>query len=160
MPAASVASISICPLRAGNVTPLTLISSWSSLLIALFRQYFHHSGRGRLLRNNAATMLNIVFEFVAVVVNETLYRPCRRIAKRADRMSLDLVRDIHEHIHIGRLATTRQNPSYHAIHPAGALAARSALTARLRVIESRDALEHPHHIGRLVHHDYCRGPER
>ena len=47
-----------------------------------------------------------------------------------------------------------------AVHPAGALAARRALAAGLGHVEARDALEHPHHAGGLVHDDDGAGAER
>ena len=47
-----------------------------------------------------------------------------------------------------------------AVEPAGAFAARRALAARLGVVEARDALEHAHHAGGLVHHDHGRRADR
>ena len=41
----------------------------------------------------------------------------------------------------------------HAVHPAGAFAARRALAAAFRVVETRDALAGAHHAGGFVHHD-------
>ena len=43
---------------------------------------------------------------------------------------------------------------HHPVHPAGPLAARGALPARLHVVKARDPLRHPHHARGVVHdHD-------
>src|SRR5690606_2265797 len=47
----------------------------------------------------------------------------------------------------------------HAVHPAGALAARGALAAALLHVEARDALAGADHARGLVHDDHRAGAE-
>src|SRR5690606_35772975 len=108
----------------------------------------------------AVAVLDHVLELVPEVLDEALHGPSGCIAERADRVAFDLVRDIDEHVEVLLAALARQDSAQHAIHPAGAFAARRALTARFGVVEPRDALQDAHHAGGFVHHDHRTGAER
>ena len=74
-------------------------------------------------------MLDHVLELVEKVLQETLYRPGRRITECADRMPFDLVRDRQQQVEVIRSALTVDDSRQHPMQPAGALAARRALPA-------------------------------
>src|SRR5690606_23237377 len=133
MPARSVTSISISPLRASSGTPLTSILTVSSLM-------FRYASRrdAQVLDDAAPAVLDHVLELVPEVLQEALHRPGGRVPERADRVALDLVRDVHEHVQIRPRALAFDDSGQHAPEPAGAFAARRALAARLRHVEARD----------------------
>ena len=57
------------------------------------------------------------------------------------------------------LRLARLDPLEQPQHPARALAAGRALAARLVLVEVDEVLRHPHHAGRVVHHDGAGGAE-
>src|SRR5512139_1240519 len=141
----------MAPLRALTGTPSTSMLTSSSLI---------PSCRAAARLDDAVAVLDVVLELVPEMSDEALHGPRRRVAERADSVSLDVVGDAHQHIHVFLAALARQDPRERAVEPAGALAARRALAAGLHVIEAREALEHAHHVGGLVHDDNRRGADR
>src|SRR5690606_22162116 len=133
MSARSVTWISISPLRASMGTPFTSILTVSSLMSVMPSA----SRRDvQVLDDAASAVIDHVLEFVPEVLQEALHRPRGGVAERADRVSLDLVRDVDQHVEIRASAFTVDDSAQHAVHPARALAARGALAAGLRRVEA------------------------
>src|SRR6185503_6730910 len=61
------------------------------------------------------------------MLDQTLDRPRRGIAQRADRVPLDLLGDVLQRVDLLDARIARHHAFHHAPHPAGALAARRAL---------------------------------
>src|ERR1700761_1733448 len=160
MPAGSVACMIIWPFLACTGMPLTSMLTISSAMSlgSLRRQAL--TGPGSAIDQGAALVLDHVLELVAKMLDEALHRPRRGIAECADGVPLDAVRHIDQQGHVLGAALAVDDPAQHAIHPAGALAARRALAAGLGHVEACPALERPHHAGGLVHDDDCAGAER
>src|SRR5512141_3026237 len=137
MPCASVAWMSIAPLRAFTGTPSTsmLTSSW------LMSRSSLGSRRAAARLDEAVGVLGVMFELVPVMADEALHRPRGSVAERADGVALDLVGDVDEHVDIGLPALPRQNPLERAFQPAGAFTARSALATGFHVIEPREPMQ-------------------
>src|SRR5215469_9135465 len=160
MPLRSVARMTVSPLCACTGTPSTTILTRSS---AMSVSVGARSGGLRpwgLGHEAASAVVDHVLELVTVMLEEALHRPGGGIAERADGVSLDVVRHIEQEPQLLAPRLPGEHAPEHAVHPAGALAARRALPARLRHVEARDALEHPHHAGGLVHDDGGAGAER
>src|SRR6186713_489123 len=109
---------------------------------------------------HAHMMRHVILELIAEVLHEALHGPRRGVAERADRVTLDLVRDVDEHVELLLATLPALDATDDAVHPARAFAAGRALPAGLGVVEARDALENPHHAGRLVHDDDGARAER
>src|SRR5579864_4057343 len=101
-------------------------------------------------------MVDHVFELVPEVLECTLHRPRRSIAKAADGVTFDPPCDIEQQSELLAARLAGENPLHEPVHPPGPLAARCALTARLGLVETGDPLQDAHHAGGLVHHDYTR----
>src|SRR3954453_9953096 len=104
--------------------------------------------------DNAVAVFDHVLELVPEMFHETLHRPRRRVAKCTDRVTFDLVGDIHQHVEILFAAFACEDSLQHAIHPAGTFPAWRTLTAGLRVVEARNTLEHTDHARRYIHDDH------
>src|SRR5690606_17890785 len=86
--------------------------------------------------------------------DEALHGPRRGVAECADRVTLDAPRDTVQQVEVLAPPLAGEDAPDYPVHPPGPLAARRALAAGLGVVEAADALQHPHHAGRLVHdHD-------
>src|SRR5512139_3172707 len=131
----------IAPLRALTGTPSTSMLTRSSLI---------PSCRAAARLDDAVAVLDVMLELVPEVSDETLHRPRGRVAERADGVAFDVVGDADQQVHVFHAALAGEDAPQRAVQPAGALAARRALAARLHVVEARQALEHPHHVGRIV----------
>src|SRR5512139_713317 len=101
MPAASVAWMSIWPLRACSGLPSTSMLTRSSLIRSV-SGVFLRSGRGpRLGADDAAPAVgDHVLELVAEALHEALHRPRRCVAERADGVALDLVGDADQQVQV------------------------------------------------------------
>src|SRR5215469_2085478 len=152
MPFASVTRMIVSPLRALRGLPLTSTLTNSSAMLCRPRSKL-------FLDDAAAAVIDHVLELVPEMLEEALHRPGRRIAERTDGVALDAVGDIDEERELLAPRLAREHALQQSIHPARSLAARRALAAGLRHVEARDALEHPHHAGGLVHDDDRRGPD-
>src|SRR5690606_19933880 len=123
----SVTSISISPLRASRGTPFTSTVILSSLM---FRSPQPLRCDAQVLDDAAPAVIDHVLELVAEMLQKALHRPRRRVAERADRMPLDLLRDADERVEVGARPLAFDDSRQHAIEPPRAFAARRALAAR------------------------------
>src|SRR6516225_11880797 len=159
MPLRSVARMTVSPLCACTGTPSTTMLTRSSAMSVSVRA---RSGRLRpqpIGHEAPSAVIDHVLELVPVVLEEALHRPGRGVTEGADGVPLDVVRYIEQQSELGAARLPGEHALEHAVHPAGALAARGALSARLHHVETRDALEHPYHAGGLVHDDGRSGAE-
>src|SRR5882672_2249798 len=146
------------------IWPLRALSGWpfTSMLTSSSAMAVRISGRSRdaVSDHAAALVFDHVFEFVAEVLDGALHGPRRRVAERADRVAFDAVRDIDDEVQVLHAPFACEDSLHHAVHPARAFPAGRALATGFGFVEARDALEHLHHAGRLVHHDDRRGTDR
>src|SRR5579862_9359723 len=151
----------ISPLWAFTATPSTsMLTSFSAMELHPLRSPSGGLRSQGVADEAAAAVIDHVLELVAVVLEEALHGPRGRISEGADRMALDAVGDIEQKSQLLAARLARDSPLQHAVHPAGAFAARCALAARFGHVKARDALQGPHHAGGLVHHDGRAGAER
>src|SRR4029077_6316647 len=139
MPSRFAASITVAPCATSTCLPST-----SNLSIA---------ARSDIWLHQAVLVVDVVLEFVAEMLDETLHRESSGIAQRADGASGDVVGHRVELVQILVATLAALDPVDHAPQPAGAFAARRALSAGLLVIEVRQAQQRFHHAARLVHDD-------
>src|SRR5690242_9264782 len=104
-------------------------------------------------RHDALLVRDMVLELGAEVRDEALHRQRGRVAECADRASLDVVRDVRQHVEVLGATVAVLDAIDHPPHPAGALATRRALAARLFEVEVRQAQQALHHAPRLVEDD-------
>jgi hypothetical protein len=100
-----------------------------------------------------------VLDLVPEMADQALDRPGRRIAKRADRVPLDLLGDVEQHVDLLDLGLALHQPVHHPHHPARALAAGRALAAAFVLVELRQPPDRLDDVGGLVHHDHRRGAQ-
>src|SRR5947209_12013981 len=95
-----------------------------------------------LLRRNAVGFDGIMRRLVRISIDapldlrpempdQPLDRPRRRVAKRADRVSLDLRRDFEQHVDLTLMRAALGHAAHDPPHPARALAAGRAPAAAL-----------------------------
>src|SRR6185503_1609798 len=149
--------MSISPLRASSGAPFTSMRMVSVLMSADSAVSCSHPGAAV---RHAHVMSDVILELVAEVLDEALHGPGGCVAEGADRVAFDLVRDVHQHVELLLASLAALDAADHAIHPAGSFATRRALSARLRIVEAGDALQHAYHAGRLVHDDDRARAER
>src|SRR5438105_4462587 len=82
-----------------------------------------------VIRDEALPVVDVILEFVAEMLDEALHRQRCGIAERADGASGDVVRDRNQRVEILGLPLAVLDPIDHAPEPAGAFAARRALSA-------------------------------
>src|SRR5215471_1398105 len=111
-------------------------------------------GRSDVLGNNALLVMDVMLEFAPEVLDEAFHGERRRIAERADRPALDVVRDGIQKIEILEASLAILDALHHAIQPARALTARRALPARLLEVEIREPHQALHHAARVVDDDH------
>src|SRR5205814_4741393 len=134
------------------------LPSTMSLVISLVPSLRRHAHRlGVRVRG---ILVDPPFDLGAEMADQALHRPGRAVAERADRVALDLGRDLHQHVDLALVCAAFRHTGKHAPHPAHAFAARRALAAALVLVEIRDAGHGADDVGRLVHHDHGRGTER
>src|ERR1700750_3411481 len=83
-------------------------------------------------------IINAAFDLRTKRADQTLDRPCRRVAERADGVAFDLLGDFQQHVDLTLVSAAFDHAGQHAPHPAGAFAARRALAATLMLEEVRD----------------------
>src|SRR5260370_22676664 len=110
------------------------------------------TARARAPRPSRRLLLNLRLEVRAELREEPEHRPRRGVAERADRVAGDAVRDRREQLEIVRLAVAVGDAPRDLLEPAGALAARRALPARLVREELHDPPRRLRDIGLIVHH--------
>ena len=91
--------------------------------------------------------------------DQALDRPGRGVAERADRVALDLLGNVEQHVDLALVRAALGHAADHAPHPARALAARRALAAALVLVEIAEPGDGADDVGRLVHHDDRRRAE-
>lgn len=91
------------------------------------------------------------------VPDEPLHGPRRRIPQRADRVSLDLLGHLPQHIDLLEPRVAAPHPRHDVVQPARALAAGGALAARLVLVEVGQAGDGVDGVRALVHHDHWGG---
>lgn len=69
------------------------------------------------------------------VPQQSLHRPRGGISQCADRVSLDFLGQLLEHLNLALMRPTDDEAVHHLLKPGGALTARRALTARLVLVE-------------------------
>src|ERR1700716_580104 len=149
----------IWPLRALSGTPLTSILTVSSLM-GLCRRRVGCRGCRVTVDDGAALVLDHVLKLMPEVLQETLHRPRGGIAQRADGVALDAIGDVQQQPEILASPLAGDDSLQHAVEPSRAFAAGCALTAGLRHVKARQALQRAHHARRLVHDDDGAGAER
>src|SRR4029077_20325304 len=89
----------------------------------------------------AAAEGGVLFELGAELGSERPRGHGSSVRQRTDGVALDVVGDVQEQIDVGRRGGPILEPRQHAMEPAGALAARRALAARLVVEEAAQVQE-------------------
>src|SRR5690606_18477112 len=87
------------------------------------------------LNGVAGIIVNALFNFRTEIADQTLNGPCSRIAKRADRVTFNLLGHVEQHVDFTLLRVTLDHAFHHAPHPAGAFAAWRALAAAFMLEE-------------------------
>ena len=95
----------------------------------------------------------------AEMADQPLHRPHRAVGQRADRVALDLVGDVEQHVDLRDRGVAFDHALHDPPHPAAALAAWGALAAALVLVEFRQPRDRLHDVGRFVHHDDRGGAE-
>ena len=95
-------------------------------------------------------------DFRAEMLDQALDRPGGRIAECTDGVSLNLARHLLQRVNFVNFGVATNKALHHPPHPAGALAARCALTTALMLVEIGQARNGLHHVGALVHDDDAR----
>src|ERR1700759_2975233 len=98
----------------------------------------------------ARVFIDAALDLRTEMPQQALYRPRGAIAEGADRVTLDLLRHLEQHVDLTLVGATFGHAGEHAPHPAHAFAARRALTAALVFVEVGDARHGAHDIRRLV----------
>ena len=82
-------------------------------------------------------MIDVMLELRPKMLDEALHRQRGGIAERANRSTLDVIRDGGQHIEVFLTALAVLDPVHHSPEPTGAFAARRALAARFLEVEIR-----------------------
>src|SRR5262245_14789451 len=106
----------------------------------------------RAVRERAALLLDVAKELVLELLREAPGRPRGRVAQSADRVPLDIVGNREDDAEIARGPIARLDLPEESLQPAGPLAARRALPARLVGEEAGRDPGRAHHANRVVHH--------
>src|SRR6266851_8802644 len=114
---------------------------------------------GGLGRSGSAIRRDPPLELRTEMPDQPLHRPGRSVAECTDRVALDLVGDVKQHVDLGHLRLALYHALHHAPDPARALAAGRALTAALMHVELREPRDRLHDIGGFVHYDNRGGAE-
>src|SRR4030081_682900 len=83
----------------------------------------------------ARILVDTLLDLVTEMRDQPLDRPRRRIAERADGVTLDLLGDIEQHVDLALVGAALGHPGQHTPHPPRALAAGRALAAALMLVE-------------------------
>src|SRR6266540_2449168 len=86
-----------------------------------------------------AVFVDATLDLVPEMAQQALHRPGRAVPERADGVTLDLGRDLHQHVDLALVGAAFGHAAEHPPHPAHALPAGRALAAALVLIEIRDA---------------------
>jgi len=75
------------------------------------------------------------FDLAAEGADQSLHWPGSSVAERADSVALNLVGELLQHVNLREVGIAELHALEHVDHPAGAFTARSALAARLVLVE-------------------------
>src|SRR5690242_5555838 len=114
MPSRSAAWMIISPLRALAGLPSISMLTRSSDMCSL-DSGGRASGTGP---DEAAAVVDVVLELLAVVLDEALYRPGGGVAEGADGVAFYLLGDVHQHVQVFLPALAVLDALDHAVHPA------------------------------------------
>mmetsp|Transcript_15536 Transcript_15536/g.21831 ORF Transcript_15536/g.21831 Transcript_15536/m.21831 type:complete len:217 (+) Transcript_15536:164-814(+) len=84
------------------------------------------------------------------MTNQTLDRPGSSIPKSTDSVALNLTGQLIQHIDLSEIGVTFLHAGHNVVEPSGAFTARSALSARLVLVEGRQTANSSNHVGTLV----------
>src|SRR5437016_6179190 len=116
-PAISQACIRVVP----SSTSISVPSTISCFGIVFIRSLLcRHASLLRLV------IVDTLFDHRTEVLDQTLYRPRRRVAERADGVAFDLFRDVKQQIDLALLGFATLHALEHPPHPARAFAAGRA----------------------------------
>ena len=114
------------------------------------------SKTARILFRRDRRAFDPVFYHIAEIFDETLDRPGRSIAERADRVTFDLFGYVKQHIDLFHRRFAFDQTVHHPHHPACTFTARRTLPAGFVFVKRRQPPNRLDDIGRLVHHDHRR----
>ena len=104
-------------------------------------------------------VLDVVFKFFAIILDEGANRHRRGIAQCANRATLDIVGNRIQHVQIINPAMAVLDAMDHAVQPASTFAARRTLAAGFLEVEIRETQQGLDHAARLIHHYHGTGTE-
>src|SRR3954470_5825196 len=113
----------------------------------------------RLAGKGAAALLDVRLELAAELAQVALHRIHGEVAERAQRPSEDARADALDQVEIRVLAAAVLDLLQELDEPAGSLAARRALSARLVHVELLGPQRELHHAAPLVDHHHRRRSE-
>ena len=111
------------------------------------------------LRVLSLVAVDAIFNFVAEVPDKSLDGPCGSVTKGADGVSINLERELFEHIDLSKVSVSELHALEEIDHPASSLTAWSALSATLVLVELGEAENGVDDIGLFVHDDDGGGAE-
>src|SRR5262249_12645276 len=114
----------------------------------------------RLRVRIGAILVDAALDLAPEMAKQTLHRPSRAIAERADGVALGPGRLLHQHGEPAVGGPAFRHTGEHAPHPAHSLPAGRALAAALMLVEIGDAGHGADDVRRFVHHDHRGGAER
>src|SRR5690348_9673378 len=95
----------------------------------------------------ARILINALFDLMTEMRNQSLDRPSRRIAERANGVAFDLRCDLKQHVDLALLRAALGHTREHAPHPTRSFAARRALAAALVLVEISDPGDRADQVG-------------
>jgi len=97
--------------------------------------------------------VNTVLDLPTERSNKTLYWPSSSITKSTNGVTLDLVGKLLKHVNFSKISVSEFHALEHIDHPSGSFTARSALAARLVLVEFGEAKNSINNIGLVVHNN-------
>ena len=98
-------------------------------------------------------ILDMVFKFFPEVAYRAGYWPGCCVTERADRIAFNIFCHVDKQVDVVHVTVTVLDPVKHFLHPAGSLAAGTALSAGFVVIEPRERPEISYDTGGFIHDD-------
>src|SRR5215469_9153499 len=120
---------------------------------------FGISGGLSLRRGNGAVLGDAPLHLRAEMADQPLDWPHRTIGQRADRMPLDFVGHVEQHVDLSRRGVTLNHALHDPPYPTGTLSARGALAAALVLVEFCQPRDRPYDVGGFVHYNHSGGAE-
>src|SRR3989304_3923981 len=101
-----------------------------------------------------------LLKFIAEPSDHRLHGPGSGFTEGTDRIPLDVVRNIHQHVHVLLPPLTPQESVQDFLQPSRPFATRSALTARFMMIELRNSCQYCNKVRLFIHHNQAGRPHR